>query len=91
MSTVLAAIQILPNLKDDHTGGTIDGLVEKIKNSGLEYKVGPFETVIEGDYNVIMTLFKELHEEAVKAGSDELFTTIKIHYKSNGISLDDKK
>ncbi|KGA98938.1 hypothetical protein AJ85_11455 [Alkalihalobacillus alcalophilus ATCC 27647 = CGMCC 1.3604] len=91
MTTVLAGFQLLPNQKEDHTGGIIEETIETIENSGLRYQVGPLETVVEGDFDSIMTLVKDIHVKAFEAGADEFFSNIKIHYRVKGVSLEDKK
>ncbi|MFB4212633.1 MTH1187 family thiamine-binding protein [Shouchella sp. JSM 1781072] len=91
MSTVLAGIQLLPNLKEDHTGGMIQHSLKLVEESGLKYEVGPLETVIEGDFDSVMTLIKSIQEDAIESGASELLSNIKLHYRKDGVSFADKK
>ncbi|GAF63349.1 MTH1187 family thiamine-binding protein [Alkalihalobacillus trypoxylicola] len=90
MTTVLAGIQLLPNQKEDHTGGTIKQVLEMIESAGVRYEVGALETVVEGDYETILSLIKDIHEKVVDLGVNEYSTNIKIHYRSEGVSFEDK-
>ena len=47
------ALQVLPVSKDIHPYILVDKAIEVIAASGLNYKVTPFETVIEGTYDQI--------------------------------------
>ena len=91
MSTVLAGIQLLPNLKEDHTGGMIDHSLQLVEKSGLRYEVGPLETVVEGDLDSVMILIQSIQEDAIQTGADELLSHVKIHYRKDGVSFEDKK
>ncbi|MBI2093103.1 MAG: MTH1187 family thiamine-binding protein [Candidatus Omnitrophica bacterium] len=48
-----------------------------IDKSGLEYRVGPMGTVIEGDWDRVMALIKQCHQ-AMLASSARVLTTIRI-------------
>ncbi|WP_054707197.1 thiamine-binding protein [Bacillus sp. JCM 19041] len=91
MATVLAGIQLMPNNKDDHTGGTVDKILAVIERSGLRHQVGPLETVVEGDFDSVMTVLRDAHQEAVDAGAEEIMTNVKMHYRTTGVSLEDKQ
>ena len=43
MATVTAGFQVLPNGKDMDTDGVIPKIIEVVKESGLNYHVGPME------------------------------------------------
>lgn len=90
VATVLAGIQLMPNNKDDHTGGTVEKILEVIEQSGLRHQVGPLETVVEGDFDSVMTVLRNAHQEAVDAGAEEIMTNVKMHYRTSGVSLEDK-
>lgn len=91
MKTVLVGIQLMPNNQEDHTGGIVHSALETIKASGLRYQVGPLETVIEGDFKPVMQLIEDIHVKAVEEGADELLSNIKIHYRTTGVTFEDKQ
>jgi uncharacterized protein YqgV (UPF0045/DUF77 family) len=90
MATVTAGIQVLPNGQDVDTYGVIPGIIGSVKESGLKYKVGPMETVVEGEIDEILFLIKNLQQDSIKLGASEVMTNIKLHYKPNGVTIDDK-
>lgn len=90
MSTVTAGIQVLPNGKDMETEGAITKIVELIKKSGMNYQVGPMETVVEGQLDDVFHIVKQAQVVGINMGADEVITNIKIHYKPSGIAVEDK-
>lgn len=90
--TINVAIQILP-LKSVYTKPLqiIDRAIEIIKRSGLNHKVCPFETVIEGDYDDVMQLVKDVQDECYRAGAEEVICNLKIHSNMQGnVSIHEK-
>lgn len=72
------ALQVLPQGKDKNSYELVDCTIEEIEASGLPYKVCPFETVIEGEYDEVMDLVKRIHHVLEKNGTEKLMTYIKI-------------
>ncbi len=88
---VNVALQVLPRSKEKDTYGLVDKAIELIQASGLRYKVCPFETVIEGDYDEIMSLIKQVHETCYTTGTEEMMTYIKIQSSAiKEVSIEDK-
>jgi len=48
MMQINAAIQLLPLKTNEDRYSVVDKAIELINKSGLNYKVCPFETVVEG-------------------------------------------
>ncbi|MBM7605599.1 uncharacterized protein YqgV (UPF0045/DUF77 family) [Metabacillus crassostreae] len=90
MATVTAGFQVLPNGKDMNTDGVIPQMVDVIKASGLKYHVGPMETVVEGNFDDIMLLIKTTQQVGIEMGATEVLTNIKLHYKPDGVSINNK-
>jgi uncharacterized protein (TIGR00106 family) len=85
------AIQVLPRSAKMGTYELVDIAIETIQKSGLEYQVCPFETVVEGYYDEIMTLLKEIHEVIYLNGADEMITNVKIQTRNNqDVLIEDK-
>ena len=85
------AIQVLPRSAKMGTYELVDKAIEVIQKSGLKYRVCPFETVVEGYYDEIMTLLKEIHEVIYANGAEEMITNIKIQTRYNeDVLIDDK-
>ena len=53
------AIQILPNVTArEEKRAAVDAVIAYIRSNGVRYEVGPFETVMEGDYDQLMDIVK---------------------------------
>jgi uncharacterized protein (TIGR00106 family) len=85
------AIQVLPKSASKGTYELVDVAIDLIQKSGLKYKVCPFETVIEGYYDEVMHLVKDIHEAVYSAGAEEMITNIKMQTHSNqDVYIEDK-
>jgi len=87
------AIQVLPqSVSGDELLCIVDKVIAYIKSTGLKTIVGPFETVIEGDFDKIMDIAKECQLLCVREGAKSLLTNMKIAYNPNGgtWSIDEK-
>lgn len=91
MATVMAGIQVLPNGMDMNTGGILPKLVDVVDESGLNYRVGPMETVVEGSMDEVMELILKLQGEAIVEETEEVITNIKLHYRPGGVNIEDKQ
>ena len=74
------SIQVLPvtDAGKDEIYRLVDLAIEKIKESGLTYMVGPFETTVEGDLERLFVLARQAHEAVVTASEGRVFTYMKI-------------
>jgi len=86
-----AAIQVLPNSNKKHPYDIVDKAIEEIIKSGLKYKVCPFETVVEGELNVVLALIEKIHQVCYNNDTETMMTYIKIQSaKDKNVSIDDK-
>ena len=84
------AIQIVP-ISKGHPYPIIDKAIDVIKNSGVDYRVGAMETVMQGDYDQLMKVAKEAQEICLQAGADEIVVTMKVHaIKDGDVTWEDK-
>lgn len=85
-----AAIQLLPL----ETSGTryemVDKAISVIKDSGLNYKVCPFETVVEGSTDEVHALLRRIQEICLKSGCEELLLNVKIHAANRNLEFEEK-
>ena len=78
------AVQVLPKTTNNNdTYQIVDKAIEIIQKSGIKYRVCPFETVLEGDYDKIMKVIKQMQEACFEAGAKEVITNIKIQNRKN--------
>ena len=85
------ALQVLPSSTTKHPYTIIDKAIELIQKSGLKYRVCPFETVIEGEYDQIMELIKKIQLECLDFGAEKLLTNLKIEMsRDKDVAIEDK-
>ena len=75
---VNVALQVLPTSESKHPYAIVDRAIELIRESGVRYKVCPFETVMEGDYDIIMDLVKKIQMECLAYGAEKILSYLKI-------------
>lgn len=87
---VHVAIQIVP-ISREHPYPIIDKAIDVIKSSGVDYRVGAMETVMQGPYDKLMDIAERAQEACLKAGADEVVVTLKVHAKREGdVSWEEK-
>ncbi len=88
------AIQVLPKTdSNEELIRIVDGVIDYIASTGLNYYVGPFETTIEGDsYDELMEIVKNCQKVAVEMGCDSVSAYVKICYnpKEGVLTIDEK-
>lgn len=80
---VHVAIQIVP-ISREHPYPIIDKAIAVIEKSGVDYRVGAMETVMQGDYRQLMAIAQEAQDVCLQAGAEEVVVTIKVHARKNG-------
>jgi uncharacterized protein (TIGR00106 family) len=80
---VHVAIQIVPITNGD-AYALVDKAIEVIAASGVEYRVGAMETVMQGEYNQLLAVAQKAQEACLEAGADEVVVTMKVHAKRDG-------
>ena len=86
-----AAIQVLPQVANRDSYTIVDQAIDEIKNSGLTYLVCPFETVVEGDYDHVISLLGKIKDRCFNSGADELLINIKLQVrKDRKVTMDEK-
>ncbi len=68
----------------------VDKVIELIQNSGVNYLVGPMETTMEGDLKELLDLVIKAQDICVEAGSPRVISIVKIDYKPDGVSMNEK-
>jgi uncharacterized protein YqgV (UPF0045/DUF77 family) len=87
---VHVAIQIVP-ISKAHPYPIIDKAIEVIKSSGVDYRVGAMETVMQGDYRQLMNIVEKAQDACLSGGADEVVVTLKVHAKKDGdVSWEEK-
>lgn len=83
--SVLANFAIFPLDKGTSVSPYVARAVRIIKDSGLAYEMGPMTTVIEGEWDEVMTVidrcFKDLQRDAGR-----IYMTLNIDYRQGRIN-----
>lgn len=90
MPVVNVGFQVLPKVADGNTYEVVDKAIEVVQQSGVKYEVGPMETVMEGELDRLMGIVKQAQEACITAGASEVMTFIKVHYRPEGVTIDEK-
>ncbi|NLD46469.1 MAG: thiamine-binding protein [Clostridiaceae bacterium] len=91
MHKVNISLQLLPWSAAKHPYDIVDKAIDIIRKSGIKFRVTPFETVMEGDYDIIMGVIKNIQEECLKYGADNLLSFVKIQVsRDHDITIEDK-
>ena len=85
-----AAIQLLPLSTVENRYDIVDNAILIIQQSGLHFKVCPFETVVEGNSQSVYQLIEKIQSEMLRNGCDELILNVKIHAGNRDLSFEDK-
>jgi len=85
-----AAIQLLPLQTQEKRYDVVDKAIALIQASGLNYKVCPFETVVEGNTETVYQLIQNIQTEILMHGCDELILNIKIHAANRDLRFSEK-
>jgi len=80
---VNVAVQVLPTSKSTDAYAVVDEAIAIIHNSGVTYRVTPFETVMEGDYDRLMEIVKQVQVACYRAGADNIMCYVKIQSNKN--------
>jgi uncharacterized protein YqgV (UPF0045/DUF77 family) len=78
---ITLGIQIVPKSKNHDAYSLVDGAIEVIQQSGVNYRITPFETVMEGTYDQLMNISNQAQQAVLDAGANECLIYFRIHYR----------
>jgi uncharacterized protein (TIGR00106 family) len=84
------SLQVIPTVKEGDIYYVVDRVIDRIAESGLKYEVGPMETTIEGELADLLEIVKNAQEICVKYGASRVCSVVKIDYKPEGVTIDEK-
>lgn len=86
------AIQVLPQQVDQKKMlECVDAVIEYIASCDVKYTVGPFETVLEGDFEVLMEIVRACFRICVAAGAPGVLGYVKVNYCPDGVLTIEEK
>ena len=74
---MLAFISVAPEDHWEHMSGDIAKVIKIVKDSGLDYQLGPMGTSIEGEPDAVFKVMEAMHM-AMRNSSKRVSTLIKI-------------
>ena len=78
-----ASIQILPIVQDRHPYLWVDEAIDIIIDSGIQYKVGPFNTTIEGSYDKVLQVINNINNHLQQQNCNEWIMNVQIQIRAN--------
>ncbi len=74
---MLVEFSVVPLGKGESVGEYVARCIDIVKGSDLPFKLNPMGTVIEGEYDEVMSVIRSCHK-SVTADCTRVITTIKI-------------
>ncbi|MBP2073321.1 thiamine-binding protein [Thermoanaerobacterium butyriciformans] len=90
MNVVNVSLQVLPVVEEEMIYPVVDKVIDYIKSTGVKYFVSPMETTMEGDIDILLDIVKKAQDICVKEGAKRVISIVKIDYKPDGVTIDEK-
>lgn len=82
---------MLPIVQDRHPYEWVDEVIAVIQDSGLKYEIGPFTTVVEGQYKDVIQLINTINEQLVAKACHEWILQVQLQVRCNADMTGDEK
>ncbi|HEY8804710.1 MAG TPA: thiamine-binding protein [Clostridium sp.] len=90
MSVVNVSLQVIPVVTEERIYPVVDKVIEYIQASGVKYEVGPMETTMEGELDKLLDIVAKAQEICVAHGASRVVSIVKIDYKAEGVTMNEK-
>lgn len=90
IASVNLSLQVLPVVSEERIYPVVDSVITMIMQSGVKYEVGPMETTLEGELDELLGIVKKAQDICTKQGVSRVISIIKIDYKEEGVTMDEK-
>lgn len=91
LNKINMAIQVIPFAKEKNVYNIVDQAIQVIKDAGVKHRVCPFETVVEGEFDLLTDMIKKIQETCFIHGAYEMITNIRIHARKDGnVTIEEK-
>ncbi len=74
---MLVELSVTPLKGESHISGDIAEVVQIIESANLDYKLTPSGTCVEGDWDEVMPVMRQCHEQ-LKQNAPHVITELKI-------------
>lgn len=82
---VLVEFAMFPTDKGESVSAFVSQVINYIDNSGLEYKLTPMGTIIEGEWEQVISVITGCFK-ILEAQSNRIYSTIKVDYRKSDSS-----
>lgn len=90
MPIVNVSLQVIPGVPEERLYPVVDKVIEHIAETGVKYEVGAMETTMEGELDTLLEIVKKANEICTAEGASRVISVVKIDYKPDGITMDEK-
>jgi len=87
---VLAEFSVVPIGKGESVSQYVAECIKLVESSGLEYRLNPMGTVVEGEYDDVMGLVRRCHMRVLEL-CPRVITTVKIDDRKGRRNMMDSK
>ncbi|CAI4032218.1 hypothetical protein DNFV4_02646 [Nitrospira tepida] len=87
---VLLEVSMSPLGKGESVGKYVARSLEIIDKSGVEYRLNPMGTVLEGEWDEVMAVVKQCYER-MRKDCNRISCSIKIDYRKGAVGRLDSK
>lgn len=89
MDDTLMSIQIIPKTpNNEDVIPYVDEAIKVIQDSGLQYRVGPLDTTVQGDMNECLILIQKLNDRMVEIEVPSTISQVKFYHVPEGITIE---
>jgi uncharacterized protein (TIGR00106 family) len=87
---MLAEFSVVPLGKGESVSQYVAECIRIVESSGIEYRINPMGTVLEGEYDQVMPIIRACHMRVMEL-SDRVITSIKIDDRKGRKDMLDRK
>lgn len=89
MDDTLMSVQIIPKTPNgEDVISYVDEAIKVIDDSGLDYRVGPLDTTVQGDMNECLILLQKLNDRMVELEVPSIISQVKFYHAPEGITIE---
>lgn len=84
------SLQVIPIVPETEVYPVVDKVIDLIRDSGVNYIVGPMETTMEGELDLLLGIVTRAQEVCLQNGAARVLSLVKIDCKAGGVTIEEK-
>lgn len=84
------SLQVIPIVPETEVYPVVDKVIDLIRESGVNYVVGPMETTMEGELDLLLEIVTRAQEICLQNGASRVLSVVKIDCKAGGVTIEEK-